>query len=119
MGKVGIDDRDDVVEGVILLQRGYKALNVLDKVRGKVEDLNTWKLPAGVKIKTFYDRTALIHTTVETVTDILISGMVLVFIILFVFLGHLRAALIVALTIPLSLLVYLCDDGLSSGSRRI
>jgi cobalt-zinc-cadmium resistance protein CzcA len=104
LGKVGIDERDDVVEGVILLQRGYKALNVLDKVRGKVEDLNAWKLPAGVKIKTFYDRTALIHTTVETVTDILVSGMVLVFIILFVFLGHLRAALIVALTIPLSLL---------------
>jgi len=104
LGKVGIDERDDVVEGVILLQRGYKALNVLDKVRGKVEELNTWKLPSGVKIKTFYDRTTLIHTTVETVTDILISGMVLVFIILFVFLGHLRAALIVALTIPLSLL---------------
>ncbi|MDP3595819.1 MAG: efflux RND transporter permease subunit, partial [Nitrospirota bacterium] len=62
------------------------------------------KLPANVKVKTVYDRTALIHTTVETVTDILISGMVLVFIILFVFLGHLRAALIVALTIPLSLL---------------
>jgi cobalt-zinc-cadmium resistance protein CzcA len=104
LGKVGIDDRDDVVEGVVLLQRGYKALNVLEKVRGKVEDLNTWKLPPGVKVKTFYDRTALIHTTVETVTDILISGMVLVFVILFVFLGHFRAALIVALTIPLSLL---------------
>ena len=104
LGKVGIDERDDVVEGVILLQRGYKALDVLEKVRGKVEDLNAGKLPVGVKIKTFYDRTALIHTTVETVTDILISGMVLVFIILFVFLGHLRAALIVALTIPLSLL---------------
>ncbi len=104
LGKVGIDERDDVVEGVVLLQRGYKALDVLEKVRGKVEDLNARKLPVGVKIKTFYDRTALIHTTVETVTDILISGMVLVFIILFVFLGHLRAALIVALTIPLSLL---------------
>ncbi len=104
LGKVGIDDRDDVVEGVILLQRGYKALNVLEKVRGKVEDLNAGKLPSGVKIKTFYDRTALIHTTVETVTDILIAGMALVFLILLVFLGHLRAALIVALTIPLSLL---------------
>ncbi|MBD0316504.1 MAG: efflux RND transporter permease subunit, partial [Nitrospiraceae bacterium] len=104
LGKVGIDDRDDVVEGVVLLQRGYKALPVLDRVRSKVEDLNDWKLPAGMKIKTFYDRTALIHTTVETVTDILIGGMVLVFVILFVFLGHLRAALIVALTIPLSLL---------------
>jgi heavy metal efflux system protein len=104
LGKVGIDERDDVVEGVVLLQRGYKALDVLEKVRGKVEELNTLKLPAGVKVKTFYDRTALIHTTVETITNILISGMVLVFVILFVFLGHLRAALIVALTIPLSLL---------------
>lgn len=104
LGKVGIDDRDDVVEGVVLLQRGYKALPVLDHVRSKVEELNGWKLPAGMKIKTFYDRTALIRTTVETVTDILIGGMVLVFVILFIFLGHLRAALIVALTIPLSLL---------------
>jgi len=104
LGKVGIDDRDDVVEGVVLLQRGYKALPVLDKVREKIDDLNGWKLPVGVKVKTFYDRTALIHTTAETVTDILISGMLLVFVILFVFLGHLRAAFIVALTIPLSLL---------------
>lgn len=104
LGKVGIDDRDDVVEGVVLLQRGYKALPVLDKVRQKSEELNAWKLPAGVKLKTFYDRTALIQTTVETITDILISGMVLVFVVLFVFLGHLRAALIVALTVPLALL---------------
>lgn len=104
LGKVGIDDRDDVVEGVVLLQRGYKALPVLDQVKHKVEELNTWKLPEGVKVKTFYDRTTLIHTTVETVTDILISGVVLVFVILYVFLGHFRAAVIVALTIPLSLL---------------
>ncbi len=104
LGKVGIDDRDDVVEGVVLQQRGYKALPVLDKVRAKVEELNGLKLPSGVKIRTIYDRTALINTTVKTVTDILISGMVLVFIILVVFLGNLRAAFIVALTIPLSLL---------------
>lgn len=104
LGKVGLDERDDVVEGVVLLQRGYKALPVLEQVREKVEELNKWKLPEGVKIKTFYDRTALIHTTVETVTDILISGMVLVFVILYMFLGHFRASMIVALTIPLSLL---------------
>lgn len=104
LGKVGIDDRDDVVEGVVLLQRGYKTSPVLDKVREKVEELNEWKLPSGVKLKTFYDRTALIHTTVETVTDILISGMVLVFVLLYLFLGNLRAAGIVALTIPMSLL---------------
>lgn len=104
LGKVGIDDRDDVVEGVVLLQRGAQALPVLDKVRGKVHELNQVKLPEGITIKTFYDRTTLIHTTVETITDILISGMVLVFIILVAFLGDLRAAFIVALTIPLSLL---------------
>ncbi len=104
LGKVGIDDRDDVVEGVVLLQRGAQALRVLDTVRAKVDELNHGKLPEGITVKTFYDRTALIHTTVETVTDILISGMVLVFVVLFVFLGHFRAAVIVALTIPLSLL---------------
>ncbi len=104
LGKVGIDDRDDVVEGVVLLQRGALALPVLDRVREKVKELNEGKLPSGITVKTFYDRTALIHTTVETVTDILLSGMALVFVILFVFLGHLRAAFIVALTIPLSLL---------------
>jgi len=104
LGKVGIDDRDDVVEGVVLLQRGYKALSVLERVKLKVEELNAWKLPPGVEVKTFYDRTVLIHTTIETVLDILISGIVLVFIILYVFLGHLRAAVIVALTVPMALL---------------
>jgi cobalt-zinc-cadmium resistance protein CzcA len=104
LGKVGIDDRDDVVEGVVLLQRGYKALSVLERVKERVELLNNVKLPQGVKIKNFYDRTLLIHTTIETVTNILVSGMVLVFVILFVFLGNFRAAFIVTLTIPLSLL---------------
>lgn len=104
LGKVGIDENDDVVEGVVLLQRGYKALSVLEQVKAKVEELNKWKLPDGMRIQTFYDRTVLINTTIHTVTDILLSGMALVFVLLYVFLGNLRAALIVALTIPLSLL---------------
>jgi len=104
LGKVGIDDRDDVVEGVVLLQRGAKALSVLERVHKKVEELNTWKLPKGVQVKTFYDRTVLIHTTIETVVDILLSGVALVFIILYVFLGHFRTAVIVALTVPMALL---------------
>ncbi|WP_447974827.1 efflux RND transporter permease subunit [Nitrospira sp. Kam-Ns4a] len=104
LGKVGIDDRDDVVEGVVLLQRGAKALPVLERVKKKVEELNGWKLPKGVQIKTFYDRTVLIHTTIETVVDILISGIVLVFVILYVFLGHFRTSVIVALTVPMALL---------------
>jgi cobalt-zinc-cadmium resistance protein CzcA len=104
LGKVGIDDRDDVVEGVVLLQRGAKALNVLKRVKAKVEELNAGKLPPGVQIKTFYDRTVLIHTTIETVVDILISGILLVFIILYMFLGHFRSAVIVALTVPMALM---------------
>ena len=104
LGKVGINDQDDMVEGVVLLQRGYKALSVLERVQQKVQDLNTWKLPKGVQVKTFYDRTVLIHTTIETVTDIVISGIALVFVVLFVFLGHLRTAVIVALTVPMALL---------------
>jgi cobalt-zinc-cadmium resistance protein CzcA len=104
LGKVGIDDRDDVVEGVVLLQRGAKASPVLEKVKQRVEELNSWKLPKGVQVKTFYDRTVLIHTTIETVVDILISGIILVFVILYVFLGHFRSAVIVALTVPMALL---------------
>ena len=108
LGKVGIDDRDDVVEGVVLLQRGYKALSVLERVQQKVQDLNTWKLPKGVQVNTFYDRIVLIHTTIETVTDIVISGIALVFVVLFVFLGHFRTAVIVALTVPMALLFTFC-----------
>lgn len=104
LGKVGINDRDDIVEGVVLLQRGAKALPVLDKVHKKVEELNREKLPQGAHIKTFYDRTTLIHTTIETVLDVVITGIVLVAIILYVFLGHFRTALIVALTVPVALL---------------
>lgn len=104
LGKVGIDDGDDIVEGVVLLQRGAKALPVLDQVHQKVEELNSKKLPSGVQIKTFYDRTTLIHTTIETVMDILITGIVLVSIILYVFLGHFRTSMIVALTVPIALL---------------
>lgn len=104
LGKVGIDDRDDVVEGVVLLQRGAVALNVLEQVKKKADELIAWKLPKGVQLKPVYDRSVLIHTTIETVRDILMSGVVLVFVILFFFLGNLRAAFIVALTIPFSLL---------------
>src|SRR5690242_2245505 len=108
LGKVGINDRDDVVEGVVLLQRGAQALPVLERVHQKVDELNKSRLPAGVTIKTFYDRTVLIHTTIETVVDILIAGVILVSIILYVFLGHARTALIVALTVPIALLFTFC-----------
>jgi cobalt-zinc-cadmium resistance protein CzcA len=104
LGKVGINERDDVVEGVVLLQRGEKALPVLERVHKKMQELNERRLPAGVQLTTFYDRTVLIHTTIETVIDILIAGVLLVSVILYVFIGHLRTAVIVALTVPVALL---------------
>ena len=104
LGQVGIDDRNDVLEGVVLLQRGAKATPTLQRVQKKVETLNHGKLPPGVQLKTFYDRSDLIHVTVRTVLKILAEGMLLVFVILFVFLGNMRAAMIVALTVPLALL---------------
>src|SRR5438128_818676 len=104
LGKVGIDEQDDVLEGIVLLQRQAKAIPTLERVRKKVEQLNHGRLPPGVQIKTFYDRTDLIQVTVTTVLEILAGGMILVFLLLFVFLGHMRAALIVALTVPLALL---------------
>jgi len=104
LGKVGIDDRDDVVEGIVLLMRGYQAIPVLERVEDKVEEVNQHRLPSGVQIKSIYDRTKLIRTTIETVVDIVLSGIALVFVILFLFLGHLRTASIVALAVPMALL---------------
>jgi cobalt-zinc-cadmium resistance protein CzcA len=104
LGKVGIDDRDETVEGVVLLMRGYHASPTLDRVKEKIEEINKTKLPPGVQIKTVYDRSKLIQTTIETVMDIVITGIVLVFVILFIFLGHLRTAVIVALAVPMALL---------------
>src|SRR5256885_14974889 len=68
----------------------------------------SWKLLKGVEVKCFYDRIVLIHNTIETDTDIVISGIALVFVVLFVFLGHFRTAVIVALTVPMALLFMFC-----------
>ncbi|HSX83738.1 MAG TPA: efflux RND transporter permease subunit, partial [Candidatus Saccharimonadia bacterium] len=104
MGRVGKDDEDDIVQGVVLMRRGEKSLPTLARVRQKVEQLNHGILPKGMRIVPYYDRTGLINITTQTVTHTLIEGMVLVTFILLAFLGDLRASLVVALTIPLSLL---------------
>lgn len=105
LGRVGVDDRDDTVEGVVLMHRDAKAKPTLERVKQKVGELNRGKLPAGVTITPVYDRSVLIETVVKTVLDVLLGGIVLVFAILLLFLGHLRAALMVASTVPLTLLV--------------
>src|ERR1700761_279674 len=101
-GKV-IDD-DDVVEGIVLLQKGDDSDSTLEGIHAKVKELNSLILPKGVQVVPFLDRSDLLHYTTHTVLHNLIEGIVLVVIILFLFLGNVRGALIVSLTIPFALL---------------
>jgi cobalt-zinc-cadmium resistance protein CzcA len=97
-------DNPDVVEGAVLLQKGADAEPAIKGVEAKVKELNDYILPKGVKVVPFLDRSELIHLTTHTVLHNLTEGIVLVVIILMLFLGNVRGAIIVALTIPFSLL---------------
>ena len=101
-GKI-VDD-DDAVEGIVLLRKGAESDSTLEGIHEKVKQLNEQILPPGVKVVPFLDRSDLVHYTTHTVLHNLTEGIILVTIILFVFLGNVRGALIVALTIPFSLL---------------
>jgi cobalt-zinc-cadmium resistance protein CzcA len=104
-GIAGRDDDSDVVSGIVLLLRGQNPSVVLDGIHAKVDQLNHGGLPPDVRIVPYLDRTDLVHTTLHTVSHTLIEGMVLVVLVLMLFLGSVRSALAVALTIPFSLLV--------------
>src|SRR5437879_2103980 len=103
-GIAGQDADDDIVTGLVLMRRGENPADVLKAVRAKVDQLNETGLPAGVKVAPIYDRTWLIGKTLTTVFTNLVEGALLVSIVLWLFLGNLRAAAIVAVTIPLALL---------------
>ena len=104
-------DDPDVVSGIVLLRKGADGDNVLTALHEKVEFLNNHFLPPGVKIVPHLDRSDLVKLTTHTVLHNLTEGIILVSIILFIFLGNLRGALIVTLTIPFSLLfASLCLD---------
>ena len=97
-------DSDDVVEGIVLLHKGDNSDSVLEGIHKKVAELNDHILPPGVKIVPFLDRSDLLHYTTHTVLHNLTEGILLVVIILFLFLGNVRGAFIVALTMPFALL---------------
>jgi len=99
-----IVDNNDVVSGIVLLRKGAVADAALQAIHQKVQELNDHILPPGVKIVPFIDRSDLVQFTSHTVLHNLTEGMILVSIILFIFLGNARGALIVAATIPFSLL---------------
>ena len=104
LGEFGFEKQDDAVEGVILLRTGEKTQDVLKGVEAKTRELNSQVLPKDVKIVPFYDRTDLITLTTHIVEGNLLRGMLLVIVVLIFFLYDVRAGLIVAVTIPLSLL---------------
>ncbi|MDE3108674.1 MAG: efflux RND transporter permease subunit [Acidobacteriota bacterium] len=104
LGEFGFNKADDAVEGVIMMLRGDQTQNVLKGVEAKTKELNEHMLPPDIKVVPFYDRSDLVRLTTDTVERNLIRGMILVLIVLIFFLVSFRAAVIVALTIPLALL---------------
>ena len=110
LGKVGLKvgnggaDVDDAAMGTIVMRRYENAGDVLAGIHKKIDELNNDILPKGVKVIPFIDRTDLTHVTTHTVLHNLVEGVVLVIFVLVLFLGNVRAATIVAITIPFSLL---------------
>jgi len=100
---VVVDD-DDVVEGIVFMRKGAETEATMNGIHAAVKRINDLILPPGVKIVPYLDRDDLVHYTTHTVLHNLFEGMILVVIILFIFLGNMRAALIVSVTIPFSLL---------------
>ncbi len=104
LGQFGFNKNDDAVEGVIMMLRGEQTQNVLKGVEEKTAELNAHILPPDVKVVPYYDRSDLVRLTIDTVEENMMLGMTLVLIVLIFFLVSVRAAVIVALTIPLALL---------------
>src|ERR1700736_6577430 len=104
LGIVGMNNRDEVSEGIVLMRKYGNTLKTLRGVEAKVKQLNiSGMLPHGYHIVPYYDRTSLVQTTLHTVLENLTIGMALVFLVLIFFLGNLKAAIIAAINIPLAL----------------
>ena len=111
LGQFGFNDRNDAVEGVVLMRTGEQAQTVLKRVQEKAREMNDRVLPKDVTLHTYYDRSDLIALTTQTVEDNLLRGILLVVVVLIFFLYDIRAGLIVAATIPLALLfAFICLD---------
>ena len=104
LGRVGYNDQEDVVEGIVVMLRGENPSEVIGLLKEKIEELNTRTLPDNVKIQTAVDRTKLVDSTVKTVSKNIIEGVLLVSLIVFIFLYNWKSTFIVASVIPLSFL---------------
>ncbi|WP_376777106.1 efflux RND transporter permease subunit [Flavobacterium covae] len=109
VGQVGLNDNDDAVEGIIVMRKGENPKEVLERVKAKIEELNTSILPKDVKMVTFYDRDNLMNFTTETVMHNMFEGIIFVTVIVFLFMADWRTTITVSIIIPLSLLfAFLC-----------
>jgi len=104
VGQVGLNDNDDVVEGIIVMRKGENPGEVLAKVKEKINELNTSVLPSDVRMETFYDRDNLMSYCTKTVMHNLVEGIILVTVIVFLFMADWRTTVIVGVVIPLALL---------------
>ena len=104
LGIAGYNNDDDIVQGIVLMQRGAQSMPTITAVQQEVADINASSiLPPGVHLERVYDRSDLIKLTIHTVLENLVAGIALIFLLQWVFLGNLRSAIIVAATIPFAL----------------
>ncbi len=104
LGIAGQGDEDDIVQGIVLMRRGAQSMPTIKAVEAEIAKINgEGLLPPGVRLERIYDRSDLIHVTTHTVLHNMLAGIVLIFLVQWVFLGNLRSALIVAITIPFAL----------------
>ncbi|MBL7913386.1 MAG: efflux RND transporter permease subunit [Bacteroidia bacterium] len=109
VGQVGLNDQDDVVEGIVVMRKGENPSKVLAALKSKIDELNTKTLPSDVKMEAFYDRDNLMSYCTTTVMHNLLEGIILVTVIVLLFMADWRTTLIVSIIIPLALLfAFLC-----------
>ncbi len=104
VGQVGLDENDDVVEGIIVMRKDENPAEVLARVKEKINEINTTVLPSDVKMETFYDRDVLMSYCTDTISHNVLEGIILVTVIVFIFMADWRTTVIVSVIIPLSLL---------------
>lgn len=104
VGQAGLDENDDVVEGIIVMRKGENPSQVLARVKEKITEINETVLPSDVKMETFYDRDNLMAYCTKTVSNNLVEGIIFVTVIVFLFMADWRTTIIVSIVIPLALL---------------
>jgi heavy metal efflux system protein len=104
LGIAGYNDSDDIVQGIVLMRRGAESMPTIKRVEAEVDKINqSGILPPGISIQRIYDRSDLIHITTHTVLHNMVAGVLLIFLLQWAFLGNVRSAVIVAMTIPFAL----------------